>query len=113
MPGKAPRQKGNRFERQIVNWLKESGLNAFRVPYSGSMANFKGDVQINTKQRQYTVEAKSRSGGFKFLYDNLGINDMLIVRKDREKPLVIIDFNLLVHFLKSVDKSDAIPPNNT
>ena len=113
MPGKAPRQKGNRFERQIVNWLKESGLNAFRVPYSGSMANFKGDVQINTKQRQYTIEAKSRANGLRFLYNNLGINDFLIVRRDREKTLVIMDFVQFIELIKAVDKSYDIPPNNT
>jgi Holliday junction resolvase len=112
MPGKAPRQKGNRLERQIVNWLKESELDAFRVPYSGSMANFKGDVQIKTKHHRFTAEAKSRSGGFKFLYDNLGINNFLIIRKDREKPLVIMDFNQFLELMKTVDKLDDISINS-
>ena len=36
MSGKAPRQKGERFERSIVKALGEAGISARRVPLSGS-----------------------------------------------------------------------------
>ena len=46
MGGKASRDKGNRDERDVVNTLDKAGLVAWRVPFSGAMANYPGDVQF-------------------------------------------------------------------
>ena len=42
MPNKS-KQKGDRCERQIVKLLRSHGLNAYRVPLSGSCVGFKDD----------------------------------------------------------------------
>ena len=44
MSGKAPRQKGDRLERAIVATLKAHGIEAKRVPLSGSVKGYPGDV---------------------------------------------------------------------
>ena len=44
---KMQRDKGKRFEREVVNTLKESGFyGAKRIPLSGLQEGFKGDVLI-------------------------------------------------------------------
>jgi Holliday junction resolvase len=90
MSGKAPRQKGNRFERGIVSDLRAAGLNAFRVPLSGSMRGFKQDVVIRLPDRQLTLEAKCRASGFSFIYNAIKDADLLAIKVDRGEPLLVM-----------------------
>ena len=89
MAGKTPRQKGNRLERTIVAKLKAAGLDAKRVPLSGSAAGFPGDVVVKLAGRTFTLEAKSRKD-FKTLYSWLEDRDALILKGDRREPLLIL-----------------------
>ena len=100
MSGKAPRQKGNRLERELVNYFKSVGLLAHRVPYSGSMVGYKGDVQLTVKGTKFVLEAKSRQSGFKFLYDSLGDNNLLCIKRDRDKPLIIMDIENFIRIIR-------------
>ncbi len=88
--GKFSRQKGLRFERSIVNLLREHGLDAYRIPLSGASNGFKSDVQIRLPAGELRLEAKSRGSGFKFLYDNLDQSDALVVKEDRGEALIIL-----------------------
>lgn len=90
MPGRAPRQKGNRFEREIVEELRAAGLDAHRIPLSGAQRGFKGDVQIRLTGRTLTLEAKVRASGFSFIYKAIDGNDALAVKVDRQEPLLIL-----------------------
>ena len=48
MGGKSSRDKGLRVEREIVNALRELGVDAERVPLSGSAGgSFSGDFNIS------------------------------------------------------------------
>lgn len=89
MGGKASRDKGSRFEREIVNLLKANGLDAYRIPLSGASAGFKGDIQIRLGDKRLTLEAKSRGSGFKFIYDSLEGSDALCLRADRQEALIV------------------------
>jgi Holliday junction resolvase len=42
----ASRQKGDRFERQIVDELRDAGFDAHRIPLSGACPGFVGDVEV-------------------------------------------------------------------
>ena len=47
--GKASRDKGAGFEREMVNWHRNLGMSnedIKRVPLSGAAEGFKGDMQI-------------------------------------------------------------------
>ena len=90
MPGKAPRQKGNRFERELVNDLKAAGLDAYRIPLSGSMRGFKQDVVIRLVNRDLTIEAKCRRNGFSFIYNAIKDADLLAIKVDRGEPLLVM-----------------------
>lgn len=57
---------GSRYERELVTKLQDFGLCAARVPLSGSMAGYPGDIKVSD---ELVIECKSsRTGsGFKKL----------------------------------------------
>lgn len=84
------KQKGDRFEREVVNAMQDAGLAALRIPLSGAMNGFKGDITCPVQGEDWRVECKVRQTGFAFLYDNLADNKALIVKADRSEPLVVL-----------------------
>jgi Holliday junction resolvase len=90
--GKASRDKGGRFERELVNTAKAHGLEAYRVPLSGAAAGFKNDIIIKQGRTTWEIEAKKRATGFKFIYDNIAGADILVIGADRQKPLAVLDY---------------------
>ena len=88
MSGKAPRQKGDRFERAIVHAHRGAGLHAERIPLSGAVGGaFSGDLVVLNRLR---AECKKRGNGFRSLYTWLDGNDMLFLGADRAEPLVVV-----------------------
>ncbi len=85
------KEKGSRFEREIVDKARQRDLEANRVPLSGSATGFKGDVHIKKGRETWVVEAKKRKSGFKFLYENLLGADVLVVSEDRNRALAVLD----------------------
>ena len=85
------KEKGSRFEREIVELARLRDLEAHRVPLSGSAPGFKGDVHIKKGRENWVIEAKKRADGFKFLYQHLEGADILVVGADRKKPLAVVD----------------------
>jgi hypothetical protein len=95
------RQKGDRFERQIVAFLQERGINAERIPLSGSspFGSFSGyDLTVPILGTTLRAECKHIGGGFKTIYKWLdhGQNEFLVIRADRSPPLAVIPLDLLV-----------------
>src|ERR1700735_801444 len=45
----AAKEKGDRFEREVVDDLRAAGFRAHRVPLSGAHAEDKGDVIVETE----------------------------------------------------------------
>lgn len=85
------KEKGSRFEREIVELARLRDLEAYRVPLSGAAEGFKNDVIIKKGRETWEVEAKKRADGFKFLYQHIDGADVLVVGADRKKPLAVID----------------------
>ena len=102
MSGKHSRDKGARFEREIVNYLKSLGYEAERIPLSGAMGTFKGDVQVRHGDKTFKIECKSLANGFKFIYESLGDNDALCIRADRQEPLLVLR---LGQFLRVIEEN--------
>jgi Holliday junction resolvase len=93
--GRASRQKGDRAERAIVRSLQNAGFAAERVPLSGSAGgSYVGDLTVPLLGVDRCVEVKVRANGFVELYRWLADRDLLIVRADRQRPLVIIPLDL-------------------
>ena len=106
MPNRS-REKGNRGERAIVALLKAYGLDAYRVPLSGAARGFKDDVELRIPNRTLRIESKVRSKGFKNIYLWIRGADILVVKKDHEKPLAIIDLQLLGQILSQIHRSQT------
>lgn len=100
MSGRAPRQKGNRVEREVVKQLQGAGLDAKRVPLSGSAAGYPGDVCVKLKGRELCVEVKARAD-FKTLYGWLQGRDALVLKADRREPLIVIRLQDLLDILEA------------
>lgn len=100
--GKMQRDKGSRYEREIVNTLKDRSIPAKRVPLSGADQNFKGDVLVGDQELK--GECKRRKGGFKFIYDNIADNDLLFIRTDHSESLVVMTLDKFIELWWSVNK---------
>jgi Holliday junction resolvase len=95
MSGRRSRSKGVRTERSIVSLLKASGIAAERVPLSGAVGGrFSGDIVLPLIGRDLCVEVKCRGQGFRELYSWLEQRDVLIVKADRQEPLVVLRMSL-------------------
>jgi hypothetical protein len=95
---KSPKRKGDRLEREVVKLLQAAGVPARRVPLSGSMAGYPGDVVVTVAGRDHVLECKSRKD-FKTLYGWLQYRDALILKADRKEPLMVLR---LSDFLKAL-----------
>jgi|TARA_B110000263_G_scaffold47922_1_gene39831 Holliday junction resolvase len=101
MPSKS-KAKGNRFEYEIVDILNENGLEAKRAYASNGLSlGFTEDVDILVKDfygiKDFKIQAKRRAALPKYL--GLGNCDAVIVREDREVPLVLIPMMTLIGVL--------------
>ena len=119
--GRASRQKGDRLERLIVGIFDAAGLDAKRIPLSGSVEGFEGDIRLTIGDRVLTGECKSRAKAFPKFYRWLEGNDFLAIKQDRMEPLVIIEARKLATLLaimprqateKAVGEASTNPPPN-
>ncbi len=97
------KRKGNRVEREVGNLHKALGVEASRVPLSGSAGGaFSGDVRVVIDGHELTGEVKARRGGagFKTLERWLGDNDLLFLRRDRQTPLVVLPWTTYSRLLE-------------
>ena len=102
MGGKASRDKGANFEREVVNWHKDRNVEAERIPLSGAVkGNYSGDLKIGPQQA-LLAECKRRARAWQDLYDALAQDnsDMLFIRKDRERTLVVLPLETYEAFLE-------------
>lgn len=68
MSGKYSRDKGARNERALVEYFTKLGYPARRIPLSGAMEGFKGDVEIDLPMQKVHGELKSRKNVFGAVY---------------------------------------------
>jgi hypothetical protein len=84
-----------------VRFLQAHGLAAARVPLSGAVGGrFGGDLSVPLLGRDLCIEVKARADGFRELYSWLTARDVLIVKADRQEPLVIVRLSLVAEIAK-------------
>ena len=102
MPAKS-KVKGNRFEREIVHIFNENGISAKRAWGSdGRTLGLDEDVDVLIQDlaegiSQFKIQAKRRAALPKYL--KLGNCDAIVIREDREVPLIMMP---LMDFLAMV-----------
>jgi hypothetical protein len=66
-----------------------------RVPLSGAVdGRFAGDIVLPLLGRDLCVEVKARADGFRKLYAWLDGRDALVLKADRQEPLVVVRLSL-------------------
>lgn len=106
--GKAPRQAGDRYERELVKAHRDIGIPAERVVCSGSHLAQPYDVDIYAFGRDeapLVAEAKRRNVP-KTITDWLGDNDLLFIRPKGEsfvtapETIVVMPWSTYARLLK-------------
>lgn len=95
------KQRGYELEAETVKFWQSHGVESKRVFASGAHKQHLGDEYAGDLMLSgFTVEAKRKKSGFKFLYDSLaqddGISDMLVVKQDRHPRLYVLREETLV-----------------
>jgi Holliday junction resolvase len=91
MNGRRSRNKGARAERAIVKALQAQGFMATKI---SGMYKPGADISMPLLGSDMAVEVKCRADGFRQLYDWLHRRDVLIVKSDRQEPLVVVRLSL-------------------
>ena len=114
------RNKGNRIEREIVNWFKRIiGIYAERVPLSGA-SRYQGeghDINVylwGTEAKPLVCEVKARKegAGFTLLRRWLGKHDALFLHEDRQEDLVVMPCRVLAEIFEGRDRTINIRPEH-
>lgn len=99
--GANPNRKGADFERAVAK-----ALSGQRVPLSGAVAAFPGDVVAEIGGARRRIECKKRGTGFKSIYGWLRDNYALVIGADRQEPLIVLR---LADFVELTDEYDDTP----
>lgn len=100
MAGKRSRDKGNRIEREIVNLHKDLGFQAERVPLSGAAGgSYKGDMVVENLRAE--VKARANGEGFKTIEGWLGENQLLFLRKNNAKPMIVMPWETYIMLMEA------------
>jgi Holliday junction resolvase len=116
LSGRAPRLKGNRVEREIVEAHKKIGIHAERYPLSGS-SNFRGsshdlDVYPFGKDEApfvFEVKARKTGSGFAMLERWIANYHGIFLRRDNAKPLVVLTWDSYVSLLAGQNIDVEVP----
>jgi len=101
------KQKGDRAERALVDLFRAHGLDAYRVPLSGSAGGFKQDVEVRLANQTLRVESKVRKAGFSLVYKYLSDADLLVLQADRKPSLAVISLENLAKILATIARNQA------
>jgi hypothetical protein len=95
--GRAPADTGKRKERNLARFLCACGLEAERIPLSGSAGgSFVGDLKLRLHGAEHVAEVKYRRAGFKTLHDWLDGRDLLLLCAAHKQPLAVMPLSLAV-----------------
>ncbi len=109
--GKGPKRKGSRVEREVLALLKEAGLEARRVPLSGSAPGYPGDLEVVLPGLgRVLVEVKARKRlALEAWLEGRGL---LVLKADRRPPLAVMPLQALLALIKAVNGEGVAPKSS-
>ena len=100
--GKMQRNKGSRVEREMVELLRKHKIQSEKVPLSGAMQGFPGDINVYASDLHLVCEVKSRAKSlWKTLVNWLSGSDILILKANRQDPYVFMPMRVFIELVKS------------
>jgi hypothetical protein len=91
MSGRRSRDNGARTERAVAKLI---GARKVSRAYQAGH-----DLELDVDGRVLRIECKARADGFKPFYDWLNGRDVLIVKADRQEPLVVMRLPLMAELM--------------
>ncbi len=101
--GKMQRSKGARVEREIVNLHHDIGVAAEKVSRTG----YTGEDLLIADDLKAEVKARASGNGFSTIEKWLGDNDVLFLKRDRQKPMVCLSWSTWVKLVKYAFRRDS------
>lgn len=100
------RQKGDRFERALVKVLNEVGISAHRVPLSGAVEGYPGDLLLDAFDPPIIVQCKHFADDFKRLFKIVEEAPITwVMEKPAEDevstPFIVMRFGTALAWMKS------------
>lgn len=108
--GRPPKRKGTRIERELVRQLAELGVPCVRMLSGALGGEWSGDIHLELGGRLRRVEVKARRE-FRTLQRWLFNAELLILRADRCKPLLLAPLSLITELATA--KFHIAPDNST
>ena len=108
MSGNRSRDKGYRGESAIVKIFQRAGFKAKRVPLSGAVEGFPGDIQVECLD--LPCEVKNRESNPKRFWEWLEGNGALFLKRNHYPWLVVMEldpFLKLIHSQSSKRDQDV------
>lgn len=109
MSGRRHKVKGSRVERELVHAHRALGVEARRMPLSGAAGGeFAGDLMLTITspdpklgKLELRCESKARSNGegFTTLERWLGKNHVLLLKRNRVDPMVVLPWSTWARLL--------------
>jgi hypothetical protein len=109
--GKGPKRKGSRVEREVLAILREAGLEAKRVPLSGSAPDYPGDLEVELPGLgRVLVEVKARKRlALEAWLEGRGL---LVLKGDRRPPLAVLPLQALLALIRAAN-GEALPSRSS
>ena len=97
-------------EREIVELLQAAGIEARRVPLSGSMSStgFGGDVLVRDGDGESRWEVKRRGQGFKKIERWLEDAQVLAFRGDRQEWYATLRLSALIELMRGAEEDPRV-----
>ena len=108
MPSRS-KQKGNRFEREVVNRARELQIGADRAYASNGLSlghTEEVDAVLDGKDKEWRVQCKVRKNIAKWLKPNTDNVDVQVVKEDRGTIYAILTFDDFLELIEDKDKTN-------
>jgi hypothetical protein len=103
MSGRRSRDKGARTERHFVRLLQAAGFAAEKCSRTGYSGH---DISLPLLNRDLAVECKARSE-FATLYRWLASADLLVLKADRQEPLIVVPLRLAIEIATAAERASS------
>jgi len=112
--GRASKQKGSRYELEVVKALQGRGLAAEKVPLSGAVkgGRFDSDITCPVQGVDRRFECKRRARQFATIDQMLGSNFALFCRDDRSRTLVVMSLDTFADLALLKPEESITPLSN-
>ena len=98
---KMQRDKGNRVERELNKYFQQQGFFSKKVPLSGAVEHYKGDLILKLMDKDYQVEVKARKDGFKTIHKFLKSNDILALKSNNKPFLLVLEIDKFIEIVRA------------